>query len=113
MVQLVQEKFQKESIDQYKLEERSIIAKRLISYHERIKQLLDCMIDDTLSKPEHIQRLKMTIYEYTLDLKFKRSKNMGEIVKNALDFVQRNYETVNMKHLRWIGSEWWVLSIKY
>ncbi|MBO3097366.1 hypothetical protein [Gelidibacter pelagius] len=100
MVQLVQEKFQKESIDQYKLEERSIIAKRLISYHERIKELLDCMIDDTLSKPEHIKLLKMTIYEYTRDLKFKRSKNMGEIVKNALDFVQRNYETVNMKHLR-------------
>ena len=36
MVKLVQEKFQKESIDQYKMEERSIIAKRLISYQDRI-----------------------------------------------------------------------------
>src|SRR5690606_4414906 len=71
MVQLVQEKFQKESIDQYKLEERSIIAKRLISYHDRIKELLDCMMNDTLSTPEHINLLKMTIYDYTLDLKFK------------------------------------------
>ena len=34
MVELVQEKFQKESVDQYKIEERSIVAKRLISYHD-------------------------------------------------------------------------------
>lgn len=100
MVKLVQERFQKESIDQYKLEERSIIAKRLISYHERIKELLDCMVGDTLSNPEHVTLLKMKIYEYTNDLKFKRSKNMGEIVKNALDFVQRNYENVNMRYLK-------------
>lgn len=100
MVKLVQEKFQKESIDQYKWEERSIVAKRLISYQERINQLLNCMVADTLSNPQHIKLLKMKIFEYTQDLKFKRSKNMGEIVKNALDFVKRNYENVNMRALR-------------
>ena len=42
----------------------------------------------------------MKIFEYTQDLKFKRSKNMGEIVKNALDFVQRNYANVNMRSLK-------------
>jgi hypothetical protein len=41
--------------------------------------------------------LKSTIYDYTLDVKFKRSNNMGEILKNALDFVKRNYEDVNAK----------------
>lgn len=100
MVKLVQEKFQKESIDQYKWEERSIVAKRLISYHKRINKLLKCMVADTLSNPEHITLLKMKIFEYTQDLKFKRSNNMGEIVKNALDFVKRNYENVNMRALR-------------
>ena len=39
-----------------------------------------------------IDQLKTKIYEYTNDMKFKRSKNMGEILKNALDFVKRNYE---------------------
>jgi hypothetical protein len=58
-------------------------------------ELLDCMVNDTLSTKENIKQLKVVIYDYTLDLKFKRSKNMGEIVKNALDFVKRNYETVN------------------
>ncbi len=99
MVELISEKFQKESIDQYKLEERSIIAKRLISFHDRIESLLDCMVSDTISKKENVDVLKLTIYDYTLDLKFKRSKNMGEILKNALDFVKRNYENVNTNNL--------------
>ncbi len=95
MVELVSEKFQQASIDQYKIEERSIVAKRLLSYNDRIKGLLDCMMNDTLSTKENVELLKSKIYYYTLDLKFKHSKNMGEILKNALDFVKRNYETVN------------------
>lgn len=96
MVELVKAKFQKESVDQYKIEERSIVAKRLISYHDRINELLDCMVHDSISKSENIATLKMKIFEYTQDVKFKKSKNMGEIVKNALAFVKRNYE--NVKH---------------
>ena len=76
MVELVSSKFQKFSIDQYKLEERSIIAKRLISYNDRMEYLIDCMISDTCSKEENITQLKSTIYDYTLDVNFKRSKNM-------------------------------------
>ena len=97
MVQLVQTKFQRESVDQYKLEERSIVARRLISYHDRINELLDCMLNDSISKEENITQLKMKIYEYTQDVEFKKSKNMGEVLKNALEYVKRNYENVNPK----------------
>ena len=99
MVQLVQQKFTKESIDQYKQEERSIIAKRLISYQDRIANLLNCMTHDSISRPENITALKIKIFEYTQDIKFKKCKNMGEIVKNALAFVKRNYENVNPKNI--------------
>lgn len=95
MVKLVTDSFQKLSIDQYKIEERSIIAKRLKSYHDRIEALLECMINDTISTKENIDTLKSKIYEYTLDVKFKRSKSMGDIIKNALAYVLRNYENVN------------------
>lgn len=95
MVTLVSERLTKDSIDQYKIEERSIVAKRIISYHDRVNRLVDCMIHDTISTEAHIEMLKSTIYDYTLDVKFKRSNNMGEILKNALDFVKRNYEDVN------------------
>ena len=98
MVTLVSERLTKDSIDQYKIEERSIVAKRIMSYHDRVNQLVDCMIHDTISTEAHTEMLKSTIYDYTMDVKFKRSKNMGEILKNALDFVKRNYEDVNAKY---------------
>lgn len=99
MVQMVAERFQAESIDQYKIEERSIVAKRMISYNDRIKTLLNCMRTDEISNPKNIKLLKSEIYDYTLDVKFKRSRNMGNILKNSLLFVKRNYEDVNMKDL--------------
>jgi hypothetical protein len=95
MVKMVSERFQKESIDQYKIEERSIVAKRMISYHDRIEELLDCMVNDTISTKGNIDLLKAKIYEYTNDLKFMKSKSMGDILKNALDFVKRNYQDVS------------------
>ena len=97
MVELVRDKIQKESIDQYKIEERSIVAKRMISFQDRIEALLQCMETDELSIQKHIDLLKEEIYNYTLDLNFRKSKNMGEVVKNALDFVKRNYEGINTK----------------
>ena len=95
MVDLVTEKFEKQSVSQYKLEERSIVAKRLLSFKNRIDSLIQCMVSDTLSTPEHETLLKTKIFEYTGDIRFKKSKNMGEILKNSLSFVKRNYQTEN------------------
>lgn len=95
MVELVSKSFQKFSIDQYKIEERSILVKRLKSFHDRVDLLMDCMLSDNISKQEHIDLLKMKIYDYTQDIKFKRAKNMGQILKSALEYLVRNYENVN------------------
>jgi hypothetical protein len=94
MVNLVRNKIQKESIDQYKIEERSIVAKRMLSYQTRINSLTQCMQNDILSIPNYIERLREDIYQYTLDVAFRRSHTMGDIVKNALEFIKRNYEGV-------------------
>ncbi len=94
----MREKIQKESIDQYKIEERSIVARRMISYQDRIGELLDCMQGDNISIPKYIEMLKEEIYQYTLDLEFRKSNNMGDVLKNALDFVKRNYEGISMKN---------------
>ena len=69
MVDLVTQKFEKQSINQYKLEERSIVAKRMLSFKNRLDQLIQCMINDTLSTPEHETLLKTKIFEYTNDVK--------------------------------------------
>lgn len=97
MVELVSETFQKLSIDQYKIEERSILVKRLKSYSIRIQRLLHCMSVDNISNDENVKLLKHTIYNYTQDEKFKKCKNMGEILKNALNFLNQNYEDVKPK----------------
>lgn len=95
MVDLVSEKFEKMSINQYKLEERSIVAKRLMSYKNRVERLIKSMIADTISTPDHETLLKTKIFEYTNDPEFLKSKNMGEILKNALSYVKKNYQTEN------------------
>ncbi|MDO6597607.1 hypothetical protein Q4512_11835 [Oceanihabitans sp. 2_MG-2023] len=85
----------KESIEQYKKEERSLLAKRAKSEQKRLKHLLQCMKKDTISTPEKVKELKNGLFVLTGDVRFKRAKNMGELLKAALDFIKRNYQNVN------------------
>ncbi len=97
MVELVREKLQKSSVDQYKVEERSIVAKRIISSEDRIEQLLDICREDQISISENIKMLRIQIHELTLDMEFKKCATMGEVLTLGLDFVKRNYEDVSIK----------------
>lgn len=100
MVELVADNIQKLSIDQYKTEERSILVKRFKSFNVRIGKLIDCMEDDVISNKENIDLLKQTVFEYTQDVNFKRSKNMGQILKYSLEFLNRNYDNVKLESLK-------------
>lgn len=99
MVMLVKEKLQRDSVDQYKIEERSIVAKRILSSGNRIKRLINIGKADEISNPENIAALGKQIHELTGDIAFKKSKTMGEILSAALDFVRRNYENVSMNQI--------------
>ncbi len=99
MVAMVSEKLQDHSVNQYKIEERSIVAKRILSSGTRIKRLVSCAKNDTISLPENVERLKGELHEYTSDVAFKKSNSMGEILSTALDFVKRNYQDVSMKQI--------------
>ena len=103
MVMLVKEKLQRNSVDQYKIEERSIVAKRILSSGNRIKRLISIGRADVISNPENIAALAKQIHELTGDIAFKKSKTMGEILSAALDFVKRNYENVSMNQI--IGNK--------
>ncbi len=99
MVNLVQEKLQDSSIEQYRKEERSLLAKRMINTKSRYKELIRCMINDHISTKANVRKLRNDLYKYTKDVKFKRARTMGEILRTTLDFVKRNYEDINMKRL--------------
>ena len=100
MVKLVKDKLQDSSIQQYKDEERAVLAKRILSAENRIKKLLKIMGQDFLAPDAHVQRLKMELYEYTNDLNFKKSKSMGNIMIAAFDFIIRNYKNINLLKLK-------------
>lgn len=99
VVKMVGKLLKNSSIEQYKLEERSIIAKRILSANTRLENLLTCMKSDDISPKENIERLKNEIYSFTKDINFKNSNNMGEVLDYALTFVRRNYEDVSLKRI--------------
>ncbi|GJM29280.1 MAG: hypothetical protein DHS20C17_19150 [Cyclobacteriaceae bacterium] len=73
-----------ETVRQYQREEQSLIANRINLSRYRLKDLIDCMTQVTLSKAQHIRRLKKEMSEYYHDPRFLECKNMGEIVKTSL-----------------------------
>lgn len=95
MVKLVEEKLEETSVEQYRREERSLLAKRILSSQSRLRHLIRCMSKDQISTFDKVKQLRKELYQFTYDMKFKRSKNMGLIVKTALEFVKRNYEDLN------------------
>mgnify|MGYP000418640128 CR=1 FL=1 len=97
MVQMVGKRLQNSSIEQYKIEERSYIAKRMISSPDRIQHIVRCMKQDSISFPHHIELLKKGLIDYVHDVEFKKCKNMGEVLETILIFVKRNYLDISSK----------------
>jgi len=95
LVEMTSKLLRDESVEQYIKEERSLLAKRATSGHIRLNELLDCMRHDKISTPEKINELKLGLLDLTGDINFKKSKNMGDILNSALEFIIRNYKNVN------------------
>ncbi len=96
MVELVQEKLKPNSIEQYKKEVRSAIAKRA-STDSRLEHLIAIMKKDTISKPESVEELRTALLKLTYNSQFKRCETMGEILEAGLNFVMRNYRNSHIR----------------
>ncbi|MCB9056301.1 MAG: hypothetical protein H6549_10615 [Chitinophagales bacterium] len=83
-VQLALNNLNAESIEQYRFEERTLIALRLTASRYRIKDLLDIMTTDTISTPEKISQLKSELNEYLQTKVFSKCNTMGDVVKTTL-----------------------------
>jgi hypothetical protein len=82
----------KDSIEQYQTEERTLMTFRLASSKYRIKELLDIMSKDNISSPEKISQLKAELSAYyPNNHSFKKSNSMGRILKVHLkQTLQKN-----------------------
>lgn len=96
IMNIIKEKLEINSVNQYKIEERSILAKRILSSLDRSKEIIKCMIEDKISEDNKINLLSRQIYELTSDKNFKKAKGMGEIMKASFDYILRNYENHEM-----------------
>ena len=96
IMNLIKERLDSNSVDQYKTEERSIIAKRILSSESRTKKIIECMSQDKISTDENILLLSKQVYKLTRDNNFINSKNMGEIIRASFNYVLRNYENHEM-----------------
>lgn len=81
----------KESIEQYQAEERTLITFRLASSRYRIKELLDIMSTDEISTPDKVRQLKDELNAHLHTQSFSRCQSMGQVVKRHLkQTLQKN-----------------------
>ena len=93
---LIKDKLLQDSINQYKVEERAIIVKRILGAQERIDNLLNSMKNDVISNDENVKQLSQQIYHLTKHNRFKYCSNMGEIMDSTIDYLINNYENHEM-----------------
>ena len=94
LIKMVQKKLTHDSIDQYKIEERSIVAKRILSNQKKIDQLLISMKESPITTNKNLNKLKLEIYNFTKDKAFRDSKSMGDVMEASLAFLKRNYKNI-------------------
>lgn len=76
-----------ESVKQYQIEERALIAGRLRVERQRIHDLMEVMARDEIAPAEHVTRLRSELARWYKNDVFLKCKTMGEIVWTSLEMV--------------------------
>ena len=74
-----------ETVHQYQLEERALMAKRLRLAKHQVKELMEAMTNDDLSSIANISQLKTDLAKHYNDKSFLKCEKMGEVVQACLD----------------------------
>lgn len=91
LVNLCSKYLNKESIDQYQAEERTMMAFRVASTRFRLMELLNIMARDKISTPEKLQQLRTDLGLYFHNPAFNKCNSMGQLVKRQLkQTLQKN-----------------------
>tara|TARA_R110002050_G_scaffold245367_1_gene382950 strand:+ start:11401 stop:12450 length:1050 start_codon:yes stop_codon:yes gene_type:complete len=76
----------RESIQQYRYEERALISKRIRLSMYQYRKLMRVMSGDTISTPEKIQELAVALNKYHSTTLFTGCEKMGELVNRNISF---------------------------
>lgn len=91
MVNLVIDRLKPNSVEQYRKEVRSLIAKRIMNSHERYLDLIASMKKDKIAPKENVVQLRTHLQKLTYNSRFKYCESMGDIIETGLEFVLKNY----------------------
>ncbi|MCR5886939.1 hypothetical protein LRS06_03935 [Hymenobacter sp. J193] len=87
LVQLCARLLSPESIRQYQTEERTLMLRRARAERYRLKDLLDCMRQETLAPPAKVAQLRQELNEHHHTTRFDRCDSMGDIVRLHLKMM--------------------------
>lgn len=87
LVQLTLNLLSADNIRQYQKEERTLIARRSISAHQRLDYLLNVMDSDVISPKEKVIQLREELSAHYNNSSFKNCNSMGAIVRNSLQLL--------------------------
>jgi hypothetical protein len=77
----------RETVRQYQLEERSLMAKRVKTARFRLASLLEVMEGDNISQKEKIVQLRTELAQHYKKDAFLKCKSMGNIMKMSLELL--------------------------
>lgn len=81
LVKMGMDLINEKTVEQYQNEERSLIARRLIRSRYRVKDLLDCMEEDTISASGKVRQLASDLADFHQNKDFFNCKDMGSLLK--------------------------------
>jgi hypothetical protein len=96
LVEMALKNLNKDSIEQYQAEERTMMALRFHSSKNRIDQLLNIMKDDPISPKEKYEQLRKELADHHHDTSFLQCGSAGEIVKMHLyQMLKKSLKTID------------------
>jgi hypothetical protein len=99
-VELCIKHLDKDSIDQYQTEERTLMAFRVASSRHRLMELLNIMSKDAISTSEKLLELKTALNDHFQNPAFLKCRSMGQLVKRQMkQTLQKNLALIQ-KNLR-------------
>jgi hypothetical protein len=91
LVDMVIKHLDKNSIEQYQTEERTIMAFRVAASRFRLMELFNIMSADLISTPEKLSELRSALSDYFTAPVFLKCQSMGQLVKRQLkQTLQKN-----------------------
>lgn len=87
LVKLVQDRLSPETVEQYKKEERTLIARRIKSSRIRLNELLDLMVEDRIAPDEKVYQLAGELAAHYNDDAFLNCRTMGQLVRHSLEIL--------------------------